>query len=151
MVYIFAFSMLHICKELVQMYQQTRKYLVDFINYVETVLYVAAFTFVLPVFNSTQSDVTLNWEFGCVALFIAWLNLLLFLQRLLNTWYYLSSKVIFIESFRLDSIGLYVVMFRHILRTILKVFLTFSVLFVAFGLTFYLLLCSTDLVRYIKQ
>uniref|UniRef100_A0A915KHL6 Ion transport domain-containing protein n=1 Tax=Romanomermis culicivorax TaxID=13658 RepID=A0A915KHL6_ROMCU len=40
----------------------------------------------------------------------------------------------------LDSIGLYVVMFRQILKTILKVWVTFSVLFVAFGLTFYLLL-----------
>lgn len=42
--------------------------------------------------------------------------------------------------FRLDSAGIYVVMFLHILRTLVKVSMVFSVLIVAYGLAFYMLL-----------
>lgn len=55
-----------------------------------------------------------------------------------------------IEIIRLDTVGLYVVMFGQILQTILKVVFVFSVLFIAFGLTFYVLLWE-DVRIMIKQ
>lgn len=42
--------------------------------------------------------------------------------------------------FSLSAIGIYVVMFLHILSTVIRVIAVFSVLFIAFGLTFHILL-----------
>ena len=42
--------------------------------------------------------------------------------------------------FRFDIFGIYVVMFLEILKTLVKVLLIFSILIIAFGLSFYILL-----------
>jgi len=42
--------------------------------------------------------------------------------------------------FRFDVVGIYVVMFLEILHTLLRVLTIFSILIVAFGLAFYILL-----------
>ncbi len=44
--------------------------------------------------------------------------------------------------FRFDLYGIYVVMFLEILRTLVQVIVVFSILFVAFGLAFYILLAT---------
>ena len=43
---------------------------------------------------------------------------------------------------RFDFFGIYVVMFLEILKTLVQVIVVFSILIVAFGLSFYILLCS---------
>jgi len=42
--------------------------------------------------------------------------------------------------FRFDQVGIYVVMFLEILQTLIKVLIVFSILIIAFGLAFYILL-----------
>lgn len=41
---------------------------------------------------------------------------------------------------RFDMVGIYVVMFLEILQTLIKVLVVFSILIIAFGLAFYILL-----------
>ncbi|KAK9882268.1 hypothetical protein WA026_020374 [Henosepilachna vigintioctopunctata] len=106
-------------KEVVQMYQQKWMYLLDPINMVTWLLYAAAIVMVLPIFVGTIYEL----QFSCasVVVFLSWFNLLLLLQRF-------------------DQVGIYVVMFLEILQTLIKVLMVFSILIIAFGLAFYILL-----------
>ena len=53
--------------------------------------------------------------------------------------------------FRFDLFGIYVVMFLGILKTLLQVLLVFSILIIAFGLSFYILLSGGVSVFLINQ
>ena len=44
--------------------------------------------------------------------------------------------------YRFDVYGIYVVMFLEILRTLVRAIMVFSILFVAFGLAFYILMAT---------
>jgi len=116
---ILAFSIMNAFKEVLQMKQQRWSYLGDAGNLLEWILYITAAVFVGP-FLVGQST-TSQWQCGAVAIFLAWFNLLLFLQRF-------------------DVFGIYVVMFLEILKTLVQVISVFSVLIVAFGFAFYILL-----------
>jgi transient receptor potential cation channel subfamily A protein 1 len=48
-------------------------------NLIEWILYLSAAGFVVPTLWGIQLHV--QWESGAVAVFLAWFNLLLFLQR----------------------------------------------------------------------
>lgn len=67
-------------------------------------------------------------QYSCASLtvFLSWFNLLLLLQRF-------------------DQVGIYVVMFLEILQTLIKVLLVFSILIIAFGLAFYILLSDVSI------
>jgi len=47
-------------------------------------------------------------------------------------------------TYRFDVVGIYVVMFLEILHTLLRVLMIFSILIVAFGLAFYILLSDVS-------
>lgn len=106
-------------REFIQIYQQKYLYFLDPINLVSWLLYVSALIMILPLFFGTMHDL----QFSCASLtvFLSWFNLLLLLQRF-------------------DQVGIYVVMFLEILQTLIKVLMVFSILIIAFGLAFYILL-----------
>lgn len=106
-------------REFIQLYQQKFMYFMDPINLVSWILYTAALVMVVPIFWSTMYEL----QFSCASLtvFLSWFNLLLLLQRF-------------------DQVGIYVVMFLEILQTLIKVLMVFSILIIAFGLAFYILL-----------
>ncbi|XP_048762327.2 transient receptor potential cation channel subfamily A member 1-like isoform X2 [Ostrea edulis] len=116
---VFLFLIINVIKEIVQMAQQRVRYFLDPNNLLEWVLYMSTAVFIAPVLFH-YSD-TLNMEAGAVAIFLAWFNCLLFLQRF-------------------DVFGIYVVMFLEILVTLLQALSVFSILLVAFGLAFSMLL-----------
>lgn len=128
-------------KEFTQMWHQRLTYVFDIVNYVEWGLYITTAMYIIPMIM--QHDITFHqvqWQCGAVAVFLAWFNVLLFMERY---WLYFSiSKNLSFEKyhFRIDSIGIYVIMFERILKTVLKVIVIFSVLFIAFSLAFYILL-----------
>ena len=62
-----------------------------------------------------------QWNVGTVAIFLAWINLVLFAQKF-------------------PRFGIYVVMFKDILRTFFQFFLVFMLFIIAFALAFYCLL-----------
>nr|CAD7261852.1 unnamed protein product [Timema shepardi] len=49
-----------------------------------------------------------------------------------------------LSNHRFDQVGIYVVMFLEILQTLIKVLIVFSILIIAFGLAFYILLSKVE-------
>ncbi|KAM7358745.1 transient receptor potential cation channel A1 isoform 2-T2 [Cochliomyia hominivorax] len=116
-VYIAASSL----RELIQMYQQRLHYILEIVNLISWILYISTLIMVIPVFKSDGSITNVHYSAASISVFLSWFRLLLFLQRF-------------------DQVGIYVVMFLEILQTLIKVLLVFSILIIAFGLAFYILL-----------
>ncbi|KAF6200610.1 hypothetical protein GE061_005053 [Apolygus lucorum] len=115
-------------REVFQLFQKKWAYLLDPSNFVSICLYTAAFFMVIPtLFPSSNGRGCADLQLSCasVAVFLSWFNLLLNLQRF-------------------DLVGIYVVMFLEILQTLIKVLVLFSILIIAFGLSFYILLSYAD-------
>ncbi|XP_058828008.1 transient receptor potential cation channel subfamily A member 1-like [Topomyia yanbarensis] len=106
--------------EMLHAYRQKWNYLMEPFNLILWILYCSALIMVWPIFNGGHCY-SENFSAASVTVFLAWFNLLLFLRRF-------------------DQIGIYVVMFLEILQTLLKVLTVFSILIIAFGLAFYILL-----------
>lgn len=115
-IYIFLASL----REIAQIYQQRYQYLLEPTNLVTWLLYISVLIMVSPTWMNGYSTPIL-FSAASVAVFLAWLNLLLYLQRF-------------------DQVGIYVVMFLEILQTLIKVLFIFSILIIAFGLAFFILL-----------
>ncbi|KAK3089349.1 hypothetical protein FSP39_002938 [Pinctada imbricata] len=113
-------TIINVIKELVQMAQQRLKYFTSVDNLLEWVLYISTGMFVAPHLTHDPLH-SYQWEAGAIAIFLAWFNCLLYFQRF-------------------DIFGIYVVMFLEILGTLLRVLCVFSILLVAFGLAFYILM-----------
>ena len=95
-------------------------YFKEFINWLEIVLYFSTLNFVW-VFHSPCSCVAeKQWELGVMAVFLGWLIMTLFTDKL--PW-----------------IGLYVLMFVSIFKTFLKTVMLALLLLVSFGLAFFML------------
>jgi transient receptor potential cation channel subfamily A protein 1 len=62
-----------------------------------------------------------QWSLGAAAIFLAWIELVLFLQKF-------------------PALGIYVVMFKDILNTFIQFFIVFVLFIIAFALGFYTLL-----------
>lgn len=116
---IITYIVINSVREFIQFYQQKYLYFMDPINLVSWLLYISAVIMVAPIFGGNMHEL----QFSCASLtvFLSWFNLLLLLQRF-------------------DQVGIYVVMFLEILQTLIKVLMVFSILIIAFGLAFYILL-----------
>jgi len=115
------FSLIRISVEIFQIYYKHLRYFLEFENWMELYLYSSSITFVIfGLAAECQCTEFWQWEFGAVTLLIAWLNLVLFLKKFPLT-------------------GVYVLMFTHILSTILKILLLPILFVISFGLTFYML------------
>ncbi|XP_017840949.2 LOW QUALITY PROTEIN: transient receptor potential cation channel subfamily A member 1 [Drosophila busckii] len=120
-VVIVVYILLNSMRELIQIYQQRLHYLVETVNLISWVLYMSALIMIAPAFQADGQINTIHYSAASIAVFLSWFRLLLFLQRF-------------------DQVGIYVVMFLEILQTLIKVLLVFSILIIAFGLAFYILL-----------
>ncbi|XP_037953086.1 transient receptor potential cation channel subfamily A member 1 [Teleopsis dalmanni] len=118
---IIVYITLNSLREIIQMYQQRLHYILEIVNLISWVLYISALIMVTPVFDADGRINTIHYSAASIAVFLSWFRLLLFLQRF-------------------DQVGIYVVMFLEILQTLIKVLLVFSILIIAFGLAFYILL-----------
>lgn len=112
-------------REIIQIYQQRLHYLVETVNLISWVLYISALIMIAPAFRPDGAINTMHYSAASIAVFLSWFRLLLFLQRF-------------------DQVGIYVVMFLEILQTLIKVLLVFSILIIAFGLAFYILLSKVS-------
>nr|BAV16912.1 transient receptor potential channel A1 isoform c [Tropilaelaps mercedesae] len=124
-VIVLSFVLFNVVKEAFQLIQQRTKYFVDVMNILEWTLYLASGLMALSQLTRTEEKSYQNIV-AALAVFLAWFNYLLFLQRF-------------------NRVGLYVVMFLEILSTLLRVVMVFSVLIIAFGLSFHILLARVEL------
>uniref|UniRef100_A0A6J0V738 Transient receptor potential cation channel subfamily A member 1 n=1 Tax=Pogona vitticeps TaxID=103695 RepID=A0A6J0V738_9SAUR len=120
---VFVMSVFGICKEIIQLIQQKLKYLLDYSNLLDWTIYTTSIIFVSSLFISLPGQ--LQWECGAIAIFLSWMNFLLYLQRF-------------------ENYGIYVVMFWEILRTLIRISVVFFFLMLAFGLSFHVLLGSQE-------
>ncbi|XP_065151103.1 transient receptor potential cation channel subfamily A member 1b [Paramisgurnus dabryanus] len=112
-----------ICKELVQLAQQRINYFTDYSNPADWTSAISSLVFVIPMCFTVQNP--WQWEAGAVAILTSWVSFLLYFQRF-------------------ERIGIYVVMFGGIIRTLVCTLVLFMFLLLAFGLSFYALMLHRD-------
>ncbi|XP_036088690.1 transient receptor potential cation channel subfamily A member 1 isoform X2 [Rousettus aegyptiacus] len=123
MILVLLTSLFGYCKELAQIFQQKSNYFSDNNNGVEWVIYTTSIIFVSPLFVGLPAHA--QWQCGAVAIFLYWMNFLLYLQRF-------------------ENCGIFIVMLQVIMKTLLRSTVAFIFLFLAFGLSFYVLLSIQD-------
>ena len=75
------FSVMYLVLEVAQLYHRVQRYLKEIENYVQVVMYISVIVFVFPVgHNSCWCLPAWKWQIGALALFLAWLNLLLLIR-----------------------------------------------------------------------
>ncbi|XP_028170510.1 transient receptor potential cation channel subfamily A member 1, partial [Ostrinia furnacalis] len=116
---IIVYNVICIIREAYNLKQQKWHYLVDPCNLVSWMLYISSTQMVFPTLFGGFYDI--QFSAAAITVFLSWFELLLLLQRF-------------------DQIGIYVVMFLEILQTLIKVLMLFSILIIAFGLAFFILL-----------
>nr|KAG5711034.1 hypothetical protein BaRGS_013768 [Batillaria attramentaria] len=116
-------AVINMLKELFQFWQAKLAYF-GWTNLFEWATNIMAILLVLD-FNFCQLKTGYRhhwqWQLGAVSIFLGWVNLLLFVQKL-------------------PQLGIYVVMFTDILKTFSKFFSVFFLFIVAFALAFYTIL-----------
>ncbi|XP_013400960.1 transient receptor potential cation channel subfamily A member 1 homolog [Lingula anatina] len=121
---VLALAIVTTLRELYQICYSKMSY-VNVENLIEWLIYVPAFLLVMDWDSCQMSNPHIRhpwqWNVGAIALFLAWIELLLFIRKL-------------------PRFGIYVVMFTDILWTFCQFFLVFVLFIVAFGLTFHVLL-----------
>lgn len=119
---------LQIIREIIQLYLCRCKYLKDWENYFEFGLYTSTILFVLPYFMCLVGEETntvlfydLKWQAGAICVLFLWCDVLLHYKRI-------------------PLVGLYMVMFVEVLKTLFNVLFVFFIMIVGFALSFYALL-----------
>ncbi|XP_016301543.1 transient receptor potential cation channel subfamily A member 1-like [Sinocyclocheilus anshuiensis] len=120
---VLVFNVYSVCKELVQLAQQQINYFTDFSNPADWSAAISSLVFVIPMCFNLEN--TWQWEAGAFAILTSWIAFLLYFQRF-------------------ERIGIYVVMFGGIIRTLLCIMILFIFLLLAFGLAFYALMLHQD-------
>ncbi|XP_071957076.1 transient receptor potential cation channel subfamily A member 1-like isoform X2 [Antedon mediterranea] len=120
---------IHLFKELIQLWNQKFRYL-TFNNFLEWTVYILAVLLVLPLRNcSYENSVNVKydwqWQCGAISILLAWINLILFIQKL-------------------PRLGIYVLMFTDVLKTFMQFSVVFGLFIVAFTLGFYALLMNQE-------
>lgn len=118
------FAIVHLAKEVYQIYTQRLRYFTEWSNLLEWTLYVTAFLFVLPYVNddtTLRENYEIYWQMGTFSIFLAYINLILIIEPL-------------------KFVGLYVTMFLEVMWTVLKVLTLFVMFTVAFSMAFFILL-----------
>ncbi|XP_038819178.1 transient receptor potential cation channel subfamily A member 1-like [Salvelinus namaycush] len=116
---ILAMSLYAVGKELVQIVQQGSKYFCDVTNALDWGAAISTLLFVIPLLMDLKD--TWHWEAGVVAVLLSWINFLLYFQRF-------------------ERVGIYVVMFLEIAKTLISIIVLFFFLLLAFALAFYALM-----------
>lgn len=106
--------------EFFQFLQLKLQYFKETVNLFEIVLYFSTLNFVWIFHTPCLCVAQTQWEFGVIAVFLAWIIL-----------------TIFADKFPLA--GLYVLMFISIFKTFLKTVILSLLLLVSFGLAFFML------------
>lgn len=107
-----------ILKHILALFRKRMAYVLNVLNIVEWICYVAALVFVIPPCDCKLGG---KLEVGAVALFFGWMNLILYFRRL-------------------SSYGQYVIMLTTMFATLVKVLVLWMLFIMAFGTTFYMIM-----------
>ena len=121
---ILVFASIHLVKEFCQIAVQRTEYFKQSTNLLEWALYVTTIVFILPYTSSSlaslRGDPRVTWQIGTVAIFLGYMNLILFVQTL-------------------EHVGIYVTMFFQVAKTVLQAISFFALFALAFSVVFFIL------------
>ncbi|XP_054753425.2 transient receptor potential cation channel subfamily A member 1 homolog isoform X2 [Lytechinus pictus] len=120
---------LNVIKEIFQLYSQGQSYF-NYQSLLEWSIYVLTFCLVIPVSEAQYEEYVLRqkwqWQCGALAIFLAWINLTLYVRQT-------------------STLGIYVIMFEDVLLSTVQFLAVILLFIVAFALAFNtLLLNQTD-------
>ncbi|XP_068613571.1 transient receptor potential cation channel subfamily A member 1-like [Brachionichthys hirsutus] len=121
MMMVFVMNIYAILKELVQLSQQRWNYFRDYSNQNDWTSAILSLLFIIPTMLNLEGS--LHWQAGALAVLSSWIGFLLYLQRF-------------------EGVGIYVVMFWEIMKTMVRVIMVFFYLVLAFSLAFYALMLN---------
>ena len=105
--------------EVLQMVQFKQWYLLEWTNWIEFFLFAFTIMFIFVFATPCLCPQNWQWQLGILAVFLAWINLVLFIQKF-------------------PVIGIYIVMFLKICKTFMWTVVLSLLLIVSFGLAFYM-------------
>uniref|UniRef100_A0AAX7VMA9 Ion transport domain-containing protein n=1 Tax=Astatotilapia calliptera TaxID=8154 RepID=A0AAX7VMA9_ASTCA len=97
------------------------KYFMDYSNQSDWISAIFSILFVVPLMINAEGS--LHWQAGAIAVLNSWVGFLLYLQRF-------------------EGVGIYVVMFGEIMKTLVRIVLLFFYLMLAFSLAFHALMLN---------
>uniref|UniRef100_A0A673AM45 Ion transport domain-containing protein n=1 Tax=Sphaeramia orbicularis TaxID=375764 RepID=A0A673AM45_9TELE len=98
-------------------------YFKDYSNECDWASAIMSLLFIIPLMLNVEGS--LHWQAGAVAVLNSWIGFLLYLQRF-------------------EGVGIYVVMFGEIMKTLVRIIMVFLYLLLAFGLAFYALMLNQE-------
>ena len=96
------------------------KYFIDWINYIEVILFSGSIVFAFIFATDCFCPTDFQWQIGAFCLFLGWIDLVIFLRKFPIT-------------------GIYVVMFMNIFYIFLKMAFLAGLLILSFAFSFYML------------
>uniref|UniRef100_A0A8C4D9P0 Transient receptor potential cation channel, subfamily A, member 1b n=1 Tax=Dicentrarchus labrax TaxID=13489 RepID=A0A8C4D9P0_DICLA len=121
MVMVLVMNIYAIAKEVVQMSQQRWNYFKDFSNQSDWFTAILSLLFIIPIMLNVKGS--LHWQAGAMAVLNSWVGFLFYIQRF-------------------ERVGIYVVMFWEIMKTLVRIVMLFLYLMLAFGLAFHALMLN---------
>ena len=107
--------------ELLELGRKRHRYFLNIENYIEVPAYSFAIAFVIQFGMNCWCPTGWKWPLGALSVFLAWINLILFLKNF-------------------PPLGIYVLMYGNILQTFVRVMLIAILFVIAFSLAFYMIL-----------
>ena len=111
--------------EVAQLCLQRLSYVTDWVNWVECVQYICSIFFVIVYAMDSFCVLNWQWQVGVVAVFLGWINLILFVSKL-------------------PFVGIYVIILISISKTFVRMLIVTILLIVAFGITFFMIFYDAD-------
>ncbi|XP_072234361.1 transient receptor potential cation channel subfamily A member 1-like [Leuresthes tenuis] len=121
MVMVLIMNVYSIAKEVVQLSQQRWNYFRDYTNTSDWFSAIFSLLFIIPLMLNVEGS--LHWQAGATAVLTSWIGFLLYLQRF-------------------EGVGIYVVMFGEIMKTLVRIVTLFVYLMLAFSLAFHALMLN---------
>ena len=114
------FAIIKLIFEFIQFVKYRIQYFIDWVNYLEILLFVFAIFFSFVYTEDCYCPHRWQWELGAIAVFLSWIDLVIFIRKLPIT-------------------GIYVVMFINIFYIFLKLVFLAILLVLAFAFSFNML------------
>lgn len=107
-------------------------YILDWVNWLEIIMFACSIVFGVVFTNQCLCPYDWQWQVGAIALFLAWIELIIFIRKLPLT-------------------GIYILMFVNIFYTFLKMIVLTLLLVVAFALAFYMAFYDPALTSAVRE
>ena len=120
-----ATALVRLVTKLIQLCMQRLDYLQYYSNLLEIPLYLCSVIFTFVFATPCLCVYSWQWETGALAVFLGWIGLICFLQ----SW---------------PVTGIYILMFRQIIQSFLKIAFLALLLVIAFALAFYMIFNEAD-------